>query len=158
MGAMAAMYTDEMVSYGKNDWTVFAAGVLRWVGKMEKDFGKKVEKCGSGYWNDEDGRYARDADAGVDDVRGNGENKGKGKGNKGKYVMNEWCNRFNGHVNGLLNWTEEHMVECCFMTQKKNNSSKKCTKDGAKYVKKWKKIMTKFTQGARNQEEGEKCD
>jgi hypothetical protein len=71
--------------------------------------------------------------------------------------MNEWCERFNGHVNGLVAWTESYMVECCFMTKKKNNSTKKCTKAGDKYVKKWKKIMTKFTQGAINQEAGARC-
>merc|ERR1739848_886836 len=42
--AMESMYRDEMVGYGKNDWNVFADGVIRWVGKMEKDFGKKSRK------------------------------------------------------------------------------------------------------------------
>jgi len=71
--------------------------------------------------------------------------------------MNEWCNRFNGHVNQLVAWTEAHMVECCFIQKKKNNQTKKCTKGGDKFVKKWKKVMGKFQQGAHNQEAGPQC-
>ena len=139
---MESMYRNEMESYGKNNWNVFANGVSRWVGKMEREFQRKVDKCGQNYYTNDRKRRA------VPPSRPGGK----------PVQMNEWCDRFNGHVNALVNWTETYMVECCFMvTDAKENSLKECTKGGDKYVKKWKKMMGKFFQGARNQPSGAKC-
>merc|ERR1712130_28668 len=155
--SMESMYRDEMVGYGKNDWNVFADGVIRWVGKMEKDFKGKIAKCGANYWENPmtsesgaDWRKRREIDQ---SVRGERSKRSEKATESGPIQMNEWCDRFNGHVNGLVAWTETYMVECCYMVDK----SKKCIKAGDKYVKKWKKIMSKFTQGARNQEAGARC-
>lgn len=106
--------------------------------------------------------------------KGKGKEKGKAKGDSddapanetpngdGLIKMNEWCDRFNGYAKALVAWTETHMVECCFMVQKKDKSGqinkvKHCSKAGDKYVKKWKKMTAKFAQGARNQEAGAQC-
>merc|ERR1711997_536297 len=75
------------------------------------------------------------------------------------YVMNSLCVKFNGFVNELINWTDDHMTECCYIRKKKNKpEQEKCMKGGAKFTKKWKKIMVAFSGGARNQPDGALCD
>jgi len=142
---MSDMYLDKLENYGKKDYTVNAAGVQKWMAKMEVEFRKKIAVCGADYWMADPAdmepvvRRRRAMDDAMD------------------FSMDDVCNEFNGYTDALVEWTNTYMVECCFMTQKKNNSSQKCTKPGDKYVAKWKKIMRAFHHASRFQPNGALC-
>ena len=158
--AMSEFYLSKAENYGKKDWSVNAAGVARWIGKLEAAWKKQVFKCGDGYW--EQGWSDR--------PQPNFENMSPG---------NEVCNNFNAKVNGLVEWTHQFMADCSYVKEKKRKR-KVCTGEGedkeckkefyvvssrtvkmegkAKFIKKWKKIMIAFHGAMKNHPKGAKCD
>merc|ERR1719320_1326955 len=106
---------------------------------MGKQFKSMVDTCGPKFWKKWEKRDAARRRTPED-------YKFKKMQKPVTYVMNEWCNRFNGHVNDVIIWTQKYMVKCCDPSDRK-----RCKKSGEGYVKKWKKVMAAFALGARNQ-------
>ena len=59
----------------------------------------------------------------------------------------------------ILDWTDKYMAECEYTVNKKNKPSTiGKVKDGAKFTKKWKKVVGAFHHGAVNQPNGSLCN
>ena len=68
------------------------------------------------------------------------------------------CDEFNGNMQGIISWTEKYMAACTYTKSKKNGPDETNTiKDGAKFIKKWKKVVGAFHHGAVNQPNGPLC-
>ena len=72
---------------------------------------------------------------------------------------NALCEAFEASMQNIINWTTKYMAACEYTVNKKNkpNTVGK-VKDGAKFIKKWKKVVGAFHHGAVNQPNGALCE
>jgi len=91
MSDMQNFYLDGLQNYGKKKWEINAAGIERWVNKMEKAFAKKIAKCGDNYWEnpmDPEGNFANSRKRRDEGERG-GHGGGGGGGHSHKKCKNK---------------------------------------------------------------------
>jgi len=72
---------------------------------------------------------------------------------------NALCESFEASMQKIIDWTDKYMAACEYTINKKKAKGQKGTvKDGAKFTKKWKKVVGAFHHGAVNQPNGPLCE